>query len=209
MRLPLIFSIILASLNTAAFASSIKKTMDFNAERVTIGSIGDGWYFVPHIGFNFISNTSTSGYTVDFSNGISLGGGIGLNLGNDLAIQFDAGHIKNDIDHFENETTGESTEPDVQFTQVPLLLNAIWTPSAHVDVRPYFGLGAGAVWGKYSSNDEVGSKADWGLGLRAQLGATIELTTSTAFSFGYQFTLVQYDDDVDNHNIQLGLRIRF
>ena len=181
-----------------------------NEERIAFDAQGGGgWYFAPHVGMNIISDTGTQGFTVNFSNGISFGGGFGIELEQDLAFQFDFGYIRNDVDRMTNDGTGIASAPDIEFTQIPLIANLIWSPANQPDMKPYFGLGLGAIRGKYESNAFISSDAEWALAIRVQVGAQIDLSTTSNLSIGYQFTFAQYDDNIDNHTVGLGFQFRF
>ncbi len=84
-----------------------------NEERIALDSGGSGWYFTPHVGMNIISDTSTQGFTVNFSNGISFGGGFGIELGQDLAFQFVFGYIRNCVDRMTNDGHGNASGQDI------------------------------------------------------------------------------------------------
>jgi len=179
-------------------------------ERIALDSTGSsGWYFTPHVGMNIITDTGTQGFTVNFSDGISFGCGFGVEIQQDLAFQFDFGYIRNDIDLITNDGMGIASAPDIEFTQIPILFNLIWSPSNQPDLKPYFGLGIGAIRGQYESNAFISSDAEWGVAGRVQIGVQIDLSTSSNLSIGYQFTLAQYDDNIDNHTIGLGFQFKF
>jgi len=185
-------------------------TISFNEEnRIALDGGSSGWYFAPHIGYNMISNSSTEGVTIKYANGISFGGGFGVEVKQDLAFQFDFGYIRNDVDRMTNDGTGNGSEPDIEFTQIPLMFNLIWSPSNQPDIKPYFGLGIGAIRGKYESNAFVSSDAEWALAGEFRIGLKIDLSTTSNLTLGYQFTLAQYDDNIDNHTLGLGFEFRF
>jgi len=200
------FSSVVADSNTAYDTS-----LSFlNKERVAMsGSSGSGWYFTPHVGMNMISNTATEGFTIKFDQGISFGGGFGVEFQQGLAFQFDFGYIRNDVDELVNDTTNVTSAPDIEYTQIPFIFNLIWTPSNQPDVQPYFGLGLGAIRGKYESNAFISSDDEWGLAGRVQIGLQIDLSTTSNLSMGYTFTLANYDDSIDNHTIGIGFQFGF
>jgi opacity protein-like surface antigen len=190
-------------------SSEYNSSLSFlNEERIALDSSG-GWYFTPHVGMNIISDTGTQGFTVNFSNGLAFGGGFGIELEQDLAFQFDFGYIRNDVDRITNDGTGIASVPDIEFTQVPLMFNLIFSPSNQPDMKPYFGLGLGAIRGKYESNAFINSDAEWALAGRVQVGVKVDLSYSSTLSIGYQFTLAQYDDNIDNHTVGLGFQFSF
>ncbi len=212
-------SILLCSGYVHANESDFNSSLLFeNENRIALsdGSVGSGgsggsggWYLAPHVGYNIISNTSTQGMNIKFENGLSLGLGLGFEMQTDLAFQFDFGYIRNDVDTITNETTSVGSAPNIEFTQIPLIANFIWSPSRQPDLKPYFLLGAGAIRGKYDSNTFIDSGADWALAIRAGVGAKVDLSTSSSLSIGYEFTLAQYDDAIDNHTLRLGLSFTF
>lgn len=198
--------------SSSAFADEIDSSLSFlHEERFALGSgnSSSGWYFTPYVGVNMISNTATEGFTIKFDNGISFGGGFGVEIQQDLAFQFDFGYIRNDVDEIINDTTNVTTAPDIEYTQMPFVFNLIWSPANQPDLQPYFGLGIGAIRGKYESNAFISSDAEWALAGRVQLGVKIDLSTTSNLSIGYQFTLAQYDDNIDNHTVGLGFQFRF
>ena len=177
--------------------------------RIALGGGSGGWYFTPHIGYNLIPNTSTQGFTVKFSGGLALGGGVGCTLQNDIAVQFDFGYVRNDVDTINNTATGVGASPNIEFTQIPLIASFIWSPSSQPDLKPYFLLGAGAIRGNYDNNTFITSDEEWAFALRIGIGAKFDLSNSSSLIFGYQFTLAQYDDTIDNHTVRLGLSFDF
>lgn len=195
-----------ANTNEVDFDSSLN--FDRN-NRIEMGGGSTGWYFSPHVGMNMISNTSREGFTISFDSGISFGGGFGVEIRQNLAFQFDFGYIRNDIDLITNETTNATSAPDVEYTQIPLMFNLIWSPSNQPDLKPYVGLGIGAIRGKYESNAFVSSEEEWALAGRVQIGGKIDLSSTSRLSFGYQFTLANYDDRIDNHTVGIGLQFNF
>ena len=212
MKALIAMSIGIFACSNTAFTDGINSSLSFlNEERIALGSSnsGSGWYFTPHVGVNMISNTATEGFTIKFDNGISFGGGFGVEIQQDLAFQFDFGYIRNDVDELINDSTNVTSAPDIEYTQVPLVFNLIWSPSNQPDLQPYFGLGIGAIRGKYESNAFISSDGEWALAGRIQLGVQIDLSTTSNLSIGYQFTLAQYDDNIDNHTIGLGFQFRF
>lgn len=192
-------------------SAEINTSLSFNQnDRISLGDAGNGgWYFTPHIGFNSISNTATQGFTIEFEEGITFGGGFGVELKPGLSFQFDFGYIENDVKHISNDGTGASASPDMEFTQIPLMFSLIWTPSNQPDVKPYFGLGAGAIRGKYETNIFINSDAEWALAAQARIGLILELSSKSNLSIGYKFTYARYDDNIDNHTIGIGLQFRF
>jgi opacity protein-like surface antigen len=182
-----------------------------NEERTALvgGGGNSDWYFTPHVGVNLISRTATEGFTIKFGTGISFGGGFGVEIQPDLAFQFDFGYIRNDVDEIVNESTNVTSAPNIEFTQIPLLFNLIWSPTNQPDLQPYFGMGLGAIRGKYDSNAFISSEEGWALALRVRAGVQIDLSTTSNLSIGYQFTLAQYDDNIDNHTIGLGFQFNF
>ena len=149
-------SILLCSGYVHANESDFNSSLLFeNENRIALsdGSVGSGgsggsggWYLAPHVGYNIISNTSTQGMNIKFENGLSLGLGLGFEMQTDLAFQFDFGYIRNDVDTITNETTSVGSAPNIEFTQIPLIANFIWSPSRQPDLKPYFLLGAGAAF---------------------------------------------------------------
>jgi len=179
-------------------------------ERIALDeSAGNGWYFTPHVGLNLITNTATEGFTIKFDKGLSFGGGFGIELEQGMAFQFDFGYIRNDVDELVNDSTNVTSAPDIEFTQIPLICNLIWTPDNQPDIKPYAGLGLGIIRGKYESNAFISSDDEWSLAGRVQLGVQIDLSTTSNVSIGYQFTLAQYDDNIDNHTVGLGFQFRY
>jgi opacity protein-like surface antigen len=202
------FSLVAAFSN--AEGSTFDSSLDFDAtSRIAVMDGSSGWYFAPHVGLNLISNTATDGVTIEFSNGLALGGGVGFELQGDLAFQFDFGYIRNDIEGFINDGTGASTSPDVEYTQIPLIASFIWSASSQPDLKPYFVFGAGAIRGKYDSNAFVDSSAEWALAVKFGVGAKFDLSTTSSVSIGYQFMYANYDDAIDNHTLRLGLAFEF
>jgi len=201
-----------SSLCAGEFASTDYSTLlSFNKnERISLGGVGNGgWYFSPYVGYNLISNTATQGLTINFAEGIAFGGGFGVEIKPDLVFQFDFGYMRNKIDRITNDGTGVISMPDIEYTQIPLMLNLIWSPSNQPDLQPYFGLGIGAVRGEYESNAFIRSDAEWAYAGQVRLGLQVDLSTTSNLTFGYQFTLAQYDDDIDNHTLVLGLHFQF
>ena len=89
------------------------------------------------------------------------------------------------------------------------MLNLIWSPSNQPDLQPYFGLGIGAIRGGYESNAFIRSDDEWAYAGQVRLGLQVDLSTTSNLTFGYQFTLAQSDDDIDNHTLVLGLHFQF
>lgn len=177
--------------------------------RIALGSKSNGWYFAPHVGMNMISNTATEGFTIKFDTGIAFGAGFGTEIKKDLAFQFDFGFIRNDIDELTNDSTDATSAPDVEYTQIPFLFNLIWSPTNHPDLRPYAGVGIGFIRGDYESNEFISSDDEWAFAARVQVGFQIDLSPRSRLSFGYQFTLANYSDSIDNHTIGLGIQFKF
>ncbi|MDP7004904.1 MAG: outer membrane beta-barrel protein [Phycisphaerales bacterium] len=207
----IILALSVGLLAPTCFSSTEDNSLSFSTEnRISLDSSGSsGWYFVPEIGFNIISNTATEGHTIEFSDGLSIGGGFGVELDTDLAFQFDFAYIKNDVDLITNDSTDVASNPNIEFTQTPIMFNLIWTPTNQPDLRPYFGLGAGASRGKFDSNTFISSDAEWAFAGQVRVGMEIDLSPQSSVSIGYKFTLAQYDDNIDNHTIGLGLQFRF
>lgn len=192
--------------------SEYKTTISFAKESRIYLEAGrnDGWYVAPNIGYNIIVNTATEGVLIDFTEGLSLVCGFGVELKSGLAFQFDFGYIKNDVDRITVEATDVTSEPDIEFTQIPFMFNLIWTPSNQPDIFPYFGIGIGTIRGKYEPNAFVGSDAQWAIAGQLRLGFHMEFAGSSTVSFGYQFTLAKYDeDDIDNHTLVLGFQFKY
>ena len=191
--------------------SSYNTSISFNESGRVYLEAGrsDGWYVSPHIGYNIIVNTATEGVLINFSEGLAFGCGFGVELQSGLAFQFDFGYIKNDIDRLTVEATDVTTQPDIEYTQTPFMFNLIWTPSNQPDISPYFGIGIGAIRGKYEANAFVSSDAQWAVAGQLRLGFTMEFYSLSTISFGYQFTLAKYNDDIDNHTLVLGLQFKY
>jgi len=201
-----------ASVVLADRSASYDTSLSFlKKERIAMSSGANSsvWYFAPHVGMNLISNTATEGFTIKFDHGISFGGGFGVEIQQDLAFQFDFGYIRNDVDEIVNDSTNTTTAPDIEYTQMPFIFNLIWTPANQPDLQPYFGLGVGAIRGKYESNAFISSDEEWALAGRIQLGLQIDLSTTSNLSMGYKFTLANYDDTIDNHTVGIGFQFRF
>lgn len=201
-----------ASVVLAEGSTSYDTSLSFlKKERIAMssGASSSGWYFAPHVGMNLISNTATEGFTIKFDHGISFGGGFGVEIQQDLAFQFDFGYIRNDVDEIINDSTNTTSAPDIEYTQMPFIFNLIWTPANQPDLQPYFGLGIGAIRGKYESNAFISSDEEWALAGRIQLGLQIDLSTTSNLSVGYKFTLANYDDSIDNHTVGIGFQFRF
>ena len=190
--------------------SSYNTSLSFNTEeRISLGGVeSSGWYVAPHFGYNLISNTATEGFNIKFDDGISFGLGFGVEIKKDIAFQIDIGYIRNDVDTITNGG-GISSEPDIEYTQVPLLFNWIWSPSGQPDIRPYVGVGLGVIRGEYESNEFISSDARWAVAGQIRAGFKVDLSTTSCFSFGYQFMLAQYSDNIDNHTFGIGLSFNF
>ena len=193
------------------FSFADDTSLSFDAEeRVSVSDGGSsGWYVAPYFGYNLISNTATEGFNIKFDDGVSFGLGFGIEIKKDIAFQIDVGYIRNDVDTMTNAGTGASSEPDIEYTQIPLLFNWIWSPSNQPDVRPYLGVGIGITRGEYESNAFVSSDAKWAVAAQIRAGFKVEFSTTSSFSFGYQFMLAQYSDNIDNHTIGIGLQFSF
>ena len=189
------------------FNDGFNTSLSFNQN--TKMSTGGGWYIEPRVGVNYVTNTSTEGYTVEYDAGISFGLGFGTQIQNGLEFRFDLGYIRNDIDTITNEGSGISAAPDVEFTQIPFMFNLIWSPSNQPDLKPYLGLGLGAVRGEYESNAFISSDTEWALAGKIMAGARIDFSSSSTFSVGYTFTLANYDDTIDNHTVGIGFQFKF
>jgi opacity protein-like surface antigen len=190
--------------------SGFDTSLSFNtAERISVGGGGSGgWYVAPYFGYNLISNTATAGFNIKFGEGVSFGLGFGVEIKKDIAFQIDIGYIRNDVDTITGGG-GSGSEPDIEYTQVPLLFNWIWSPTNQPDVRPYLGAGIGVIRGEYDSNAFLRSDAKWAVAGQIRAGFKVDLSTTSSFSFGYQFTLAQYSDNIDNHTIGIGIQFRF
>ncbi|MDP7004912.1 MAG: outer membrane beta-barrel protein [Phycisphaerales bacterium] len=177
-------------------------------ERIPVDGGSSGWYFTPHFGYNLISNTATEGFNIKFDDGISFGVGFGVEVKTDIAFEIDLSYIRNDVDTI-TDGSGAGSEPDIEYTQIPLMFNLIWSPSHQPDVQPFFGVGLGVTRGEYESNAFISSDARWAVAGQIRAGVKIDLSTTSSFSVGYQFMLAQYSDNIDNHTIGIGLQFSF
>ncbi len=182
--------------------------LSFNMNE-SASSGGGGWYITPQVGVNYITNTSTEGYTVEYDAGVSFGIGFGTQLQSDLDFRFDIGYVRNDIDTITNESTNLSAAPDVEFTQIPFMFNLIWSPANQPDLQPYFGLGLGLVRGEYEANQFISSDTEWAFAGQLMAGVKVEFSSSSALWIGYNFRLAKYDDTIDNHTVGVGFQFKF
>jgi len=209
-----------ASYNTTIQMDKSGAGISRKGERISLEDDGgSGMYIVPKIGLNLIPDTGyvTTLGTVNASadTGISLGLSIGKEISDSFAIELDVGYLHNSVSSIDILGIA-ATQVSVDFEQIPILLNAIWSNSSHKS-KPYFGLGVGTVRGELTGNFTAGGvplfiipDSEWAFSFQVMAGMSFPISDSSDLTIGYRFMQVNYDDaDVNNHTIQCGIEFRF
>ena len=185
----------------------------------------NGWYITPNVGLNTISGiTSTitlsglgtlEGVKVDFEDGTSFGASIGHRISDNVKVQFDFSHYKNDIDDTSGNSGGVDWAIDGgEIEQFSIMTTVIWLADSG-NVQPYFGVGAGAIREDHDADFTVlgaaftDSDVEWALALQVLAGASVELSPTSELLLNYRFLHADYDDDIDNHTFGIGVQISF
>ena len=194
-------------------------------ERIEIEDSG-GWYFVPRVGVNLISDQSYGGVTIPYDAGISFGLGVGKNLSDNFSLQFDIGFTKNDVDPvtFDAEKWWPSTVADLAthsgyVSQLPIMVSGIFDLGGD-SIRPYIGAGAGMTRTRIKnlqssagwSGQGRDSDTDMGFSYQFLAGVKLELSPTSNMHVGYRYLSEDSDywkGDFENHTISLGLHFRF
>lgn len=149
------------------------------------------------------------GVRVDFSGG--------YNFSKSWAIELEAGLIYNSLSELEAEAGGmTATEDlDMNFIQIPVLVNVIYRIPLESKFKPYLGAGAGGVF-SIVSGDDVDSESDFAFAFQGMAGIDYELSENTDIGIGYKFLGALGQDfggvETDNiytHAFLLGFNFRF
>lgn len=163
-------------------------------------------YFKLDVGPNLVSDfeVSSTGETVSLEPGVRVDLAGGYRLSDGVALEAEFGLARNRLDRF-----GYLKPSDYSYSQVPILLNAIWTIPNQSEFRPYIGVGAGTVIAIQEYRDET--ITDAGFAAQAQLGIDVMVSASTSIGVGYKLLATRVDDVestfVLNHAFMIGLNI--
>ena len=136
---------------------------------------------------------------------------VGYNLNKSFAIEAEAGGIWN-----------PDEDPNFDFYQIPLMLNAIYQIQLNDSWKPYFGAGAGAVVGV--THAVLFHDSDWSAGYQAEAGIKYTVSRHVEIDLGYKFLgITQYEfrsrrgpsiadlkvNDLFSHSVQASFTWKF
>ena len=206
--------------------SEFSSTISFAPEDGIVLDNESGWYMIPHVGVNLMSDQSYRGVNIPYDNGVSFGLGVGTRLSDNFRLQFDIGFIKNDVDPVDfNGGRWWSTDEGVPVThsgfvsQLPLMVSGIFDFGGD-RIRPYIGAGVGITRTRIKniqssiewSTSGRDSDTDWGFSYQIVAGFEFELSPTSNMHVGYRFLSVEseyWKGDFENNTISLGLQFRF
>lgn len=112
----------------------------------------------------------------------------GYNFSQCWALEIEGGFTFNSIEELEAEAIGAAgTEAlDMDFFQIPLLVNVIYRLPLDSNFKPYLGAGVGGVW-SIISGDDVDSENDIAFAFQGMAGVDYELNDNTDIGIGYKF----------------------
>ena len=175
----------------------------------------NGWYITPNVGLNTISGITVEGVKVEFDDGLSFGMSVGNRISEDVKVQFDFSHYKNDIEDGTGTVNGVDYILDGgTIEQFSIMTTAIWQDDSG-NVQPYFGIGAGAIRGEddYTLTvlgvDTYVSENEWAFAFQVLAGASVKLSSTSELLLNYRFLHADYDNDIDNHTFGIGIQITF
>lgn len=188
-------------------------------DRITLSDTGsNGWCIAPNFAMNLLSDFNNNNISVEYDNGYAYGISIGKEINPGFRVQLDIAHIKNDLKSLNITIAGGLAidVADASITQTPIILNAIWEPSSHDRISPYFGVGAGVIKGDYSVSQLPGNLSSildigWAFAIQVRAGFKYELSHTSSFTAEYHFLHAHYGSDLDLNNnlVQFGLEFRF
>jgi len=175
----------------------------------------NGWYITPNVGLNIISGITVEGVKVDFDDGTSFGASVGNRISEDVKVQFDFSHYKNDIEDGTGTVNGVDYILDGgTVEQFSVMTTAIWQDDSG-NVKPYFGIGAGAIRSEHDYTitaldvDTYVSENEWAFAFQVLAGASVKLSPTSELLLNYRFLHADYDEDIDNHTFGIGIQIAF
>jgi opacity protein-like surface antigen len=145
--------------------------------------------------------TAVPAVPVTFKPGVRADVGIGYNISDSFAAEFDAGFMWNSVDKI-NGVPLDSFGESIDLYSVPIFVNAIYTPPVKWDWTPYLGIGAGGTIGIFEGG-AGGNDTDIEPSLQAEAGLKCLLTPNASFGIAYKFlaTLDQhyYANNFNDH----------
>jgi opacity protein-like surface antigen len=201
--------------DTTTTPDSPEETQD----RITLSDTGkNGWYVTPNVSMNLLSDFNNNNLSIEYDNGYAYGLTIGKEINPGFSLELDLAHIKNDLKSLTIQSGGGISVDvgDAKITQTPILFNAVWSPRSHDRLSPYFGIGGGAIKGKYSVSQLPGAfesllDIDWAFAIQVKAGFTYALSHSSNLHIGYRFLHAHYGGDLDLNNslVTAGLQFYF
>lgn len=165
-------------------------------------------------GTNFVDEVSSSGLDVDFDAGFAFFGAIGFDTGEiselgKLRLEAEIGYRENNGDSV--SFGGQSASLGGDLEQLSFMANVYHDFLPGSQIRPYLGVGIGAVDGDIKVNALGASFASTGteFAYQAMAGLSFQVNQQWALDAEYRYTGVDAGERLDNHAILVGLRFGF
>ncbi|MGK2741531.1 outer membrane protein [Tepidicaulis sp. LMO-SS28] len=165
-------------------------------------------------GMNWVDDSEDSGVTVEFKDGYTLQGAIGYDSGDftdmgKFRVEGEISYTENDNDKISGG--GLSFDVGGQVEQTAVMANAYWDFIPGGTLRPYvgFGIGMADVEVEASAGGFTASGSETEAAYRGMLGLTYHMNQNWALDVGYRYTVVAFDNDLENSSLLASLRYKF